>query len=59
VFPGAVLELRDDEAMVLVQDGIAVPVTAADSFARETRAYVNRDLAAWREGVTTRRVNLE
>jgi hypothetical protein len=39
VFPGAVLELRDDEAMVLVQDGIAVPVTPAEShsFARETR----------------------
>lgn len=33
---GIVLEVRDDEGMVLVQDGIAVPCT--DELARETRA---------------------
>jgi hypothetical protein len=30
-----VLEVRDDEAMVLMQDGIAVP--CVDEFARESR----------------------
>lgn len=35
--PGDVLEVRDDEAMILVQDGIAVPLRDGDVFARESR----------------------
>lgn len=34
--PGSVIEVRDREALVLLQDGAAVPVEPAE-FARETR----------------------
>lgn len=34
--PGELLEVRSDEAMVLVQDGIAVPCSTED-LARESR----------------------
>jgi hypothetical protein len=36
LFPGALLEIADDEAMVLVQDGIGVPASV-DEIAKETR----------------------
>jgi hypothetical protein len=36
LFPGALLDLPTDEAMVLVQDGDAVPATR-DEVAKETR----------------------
>ena len=36
LFPGSLLDLPDDEAMVLVQDGVAVPASRTE-LARETR----------------------
>jgi hypothetical protein len=36
LFPGALVDLRDDEAMVLVSGGVAVPA-ARDDLAKETR----------------------
>jgi hypothetical protein len=35
---GRVLEVREDEAMVLIQDGLAVPLRSPDVFAKESRA---------------------
>jgi len=36
LFPGALLDLPDPEAMVLLQDGIAIPATR-DDVAKEIR----------------------
>ncbi len=36
--PGITIQVRDDEGMVLIQDGVAVPLRGTDVFAREVRA---------------------